>query len=335
MKSRAVAVIWDIEDVTPSISSTFVKGLRDFIGLDGRLSIARVYGDFSKKRFAAAAPELHRESFEMVHLPEEKGDDTAVIISARTMDALSRHSHIDRLILISGRGELRPLLRQVRAMDLETMVVCDARRADERLLRMADSFCDFRDLTIVPMEEERSTGAGTGTDEAEKISFDYSLVLLQEAVAWIADSGESPTSDMVKVRLKLMNEGFDERLLGFDSWNGYLTEAQKRGAVHARFRNNELILTTAEKEVPELIVAFLKALERCSTIHTSEGMKARLPDIGKALEEAGVDYRSYGYSRLKKLADAAAKRGLVLVSLKESSYFLDLTRKGSDLLVRR
>ncbi len=326
MKKRAVAIIWDIEDVTPSISSTFVKGLRDFVRQDGRISLARVYGNFSSSRLAPAAAELHSESFEMVHIPGEHSGETASIISARTLETLGGHPHIDKLLLISGRASLAPLVRQARSFDLETMVICDARKADERLLLLADSFCDFRDLTIVPMEEEvRESGEIS-------ISRELAMLLLQEAIGFITENGGLATSDVVKARLKLINEGFDEKQLGFASWNGFLTEAQKGGHIHARFRNNDLILTTPEKVVPDIILTFLKALEGSSKIRTSEGRKAKLPDIGSLLKEWKINYREHGYSQLKKLADAAAKRGLVLVSLNESNYFLDLTRKGSDLL---
>ncbi len=326
MFGKRAAVVWDIEDVTPSISSTFVKGLRGAIRKEGTISLARVYGNFGKKRLSQAAEELHRESFEMIHLPESVEERFPTILTARTIDMLNRHPQIDELILISGRGSLSPLVRQVREFDVDTMVICDARKVDEQLLLLSDSYCDFRDLTIVPMEEEEE-GA-----EGESLDIDQSLILLQEAVAYITQNGGKATSDLVRVRLKLMNEHFDEALFGFSSWNGYLTEAQKRGTIHARFKDNDLILTTPVSATPEVIRTFLKALGEASKIRTSEGRKAKLPDIGGKLKEAGFDYHRHGYSKLKKLADGAAKRGLVLVSLNESNYFLDLTKKGSDLL---
>lgn len=321
-----VAVVWDMGDVTPSINSTFVKGLRSAIRREGKISLAKVYGDFGKQRFSQAAQELHRESFEMIHIPDSEEESFAAILTARTLDMLHRHPQIDQLVLISGRSTLAPLIRQAREVDVDTLVICDARKTDEALLLLADFYCDFRDLTIVPMEEENA-------DEAEEsIDIDQSLILLQEAVSYLNENGHRATSDLVRVRLRLMNEQFDESQLGFSSWNGYLTEAQKRGAIHARFKDNELILTSPVSAIPEIIQAFITALDASSKIRTSEGRKAKLPDIGEKLKEKGMDYRTHGYSNLKKLADGAAKRGLVLVSLNESNYFLDLTRKGSELL---
>ncbi|ADK82439.1 NYN domain-containing protein [Sediminispirochaeta smaragdinae] len=330
MRKKAVAIIWDLEDVTPSISSTFVKGLLDYVHSYGRISIARVYGDFAKNRFARAAAELHRESFEMIHIPDSAKEEYPDTITGGVIALLALHPHIDQLLLISGRKSFAPLLRQLRTLDLETMVFCDARKADEQLLLLADDFGDFRDLTIVPMDEEESS-----KDSRPTISMDQSIILLQEAISFIAESGQRPTSDLVRARLKLMNEGFAEKALGFESWNGFLTEAQKRKAIHARFKDNDLILTTPRSPVPEIILSFLKALESSSKIRTSEGRKAKLPDIGKQLSQWGLDYRSHGYSTLKKVADAAAKRGLVLVTLDESNYFLDLTLKGNELLTDR
>lgn len=327
MKEVSSTIIWDIEDVSPSISSTFVTGLKNYAKQAGRVSTAKVFGNFSKKRYASSANELHRESFEMIHIPETSEQEISMLICAKTMALLYSHPHISHLILISGREELSPLLRQIRELDIRTTVVCDSRKADERLLLLADSFCDFRDLTIVPMEEEAESTGQTGA-----LDFERSLPLLQEAVSDIQEKGIPASGELVRARLKLINERFDEQELGFDSWNGYLGEAQKRGAIHARFKDNELILSSSKKPSPEIIIAFLQAVESSSKILTSEGRRAKLPDIAANLEKQGIDFRAHGYSKLKKVADAAAKRGLVLVSLHESNYFLDLTAKANSLL---
>jgi len=58
---------------------------------------------------------------------------------------------------------------------------------------------------------------------------------------------------------------------------------------------------------------------------------AKLSAVEQKMIDRGVDYRQHGYSQVKRLADAAAKRGLVNVSVKDSGYLLSLTQKGRHL----
>jgi len=331
MKKDAVALVWNIGDVTPSINSTFVKGLIDFARSVGRISAARVYGDWSRPISGTTADELTEAGFEMVNIPASRKEEINLIMGSWLVDLINRDRPIDRLFLVSGDPALKTVLRQIRSHNVETTIICDARHTDEQLLLMAEDFRDFRDLTLAPLDEP------TGNAAPPSISLEESFILLQEAVEYIENAGGSPDHASLKVRLKLMNECFNEQNLGFNSWQDYLAEAESLKLVKTRFREGRVILSLAGqaardrgKLLPTVIMAFLETLKQAAekTI-TSEGKKAKLSDIRRRMKEQGVDYRAHGYSSLKKVADAAAKRGLVFVSLKGGDYLLDLTKRGS------
>lgn len=334
MEKENIAIVWNIFDVTPSINSTFVKGLSQYARSIGKISVQRVYGDWTQPVSATTTQELHDAGFEMVHIPVAAKDELTLILGTWLIDLINRNPHLDRIMLVSGDAGLEPVLQQIHGHGVQTTVICDARHADEQVLVMAEEFKDFRDLTLAPLEEQ---------DEPAKqpsLSLEESFILLQEAVAYIENEEGRPSLSAVHARLKLMNEGFDENSLGFQSWNAYLAEAEKRKIVKTRFKEGRVVISIPgsspqekEKLLPTIVSLFLEALKTASekTI-TSEGKKAKLSAINRALKESGIDYREHGYSSLKKVADAAAKRGLVFVSLKGSDYLLDLTKRGSQHL---
>lgn len=332
MNREALAIIWDIENVTPSINSTFMKGLLEYANSVGRVSVARVYGDWARDGRESTARQLFEDSFEMIHIPQLHRDRTDVIMGSQVLNLLSRSPHIRRLLLVSGSAELIPALQKIREHEVETTIICDSKNADENLLNLADRFKDFRDLTIAPLEDDLQSA------EKPTLALDESFNLLREAILYLENEDKAPTPEAVYVRLRLMNERFDEQRLGFDSWRSYLAEAEGRDMVHTRFKERNLVLNLtshaqvpAEQALPTILAAFIKALrEAAEKTITSEGKKAKLQDIGTRLEKAGIDFRQHGYSKLKKVADAAAKRGLVIVSLKGSDYLLDLTKKGRE-----
>ena len=334
MKREALAIVWDIENVTPSINSTFMKGLLEYANTIGRVTAAWVYGDWARDGLESTAHQLFEDSFEMMHIPRSHRERIDVILGTHILDLLNRAPHIHKLLLVSGAAQLAPALREIRSHDVETTIICDSKNADEVLLGLADNFKDFRDLTIAPLEEDIQSA------EKPTLSVEESFNLLREAILYIENEERNPTPEAVYVRLRLMNERFDEKRLGFDSWRSYLAEAERRDIVHTRFKERNLVLNLtpharvpAEQALPTILAAFLKAVrEAAEKTITSEGKKAKLQDVGTRLLKADLDYHQHGYSKLKKVADAAAKRGLVIVSLKGSDYLLDLTKKGREYL---
>jgi hypothetical protein len=330
MERDAVAVLWDIEDVTPTIVAPFVRGLLRFAREIGRVSVVRVYGDWSKPGNAGLAETLSEETFELLHIPASRRSEARVSVGAQAVDLLHEHPHIGTLILLSGSASLVPVLQVIRTRDVWVIAVCDARTASEELLLTADEFRDFRDLTEVPGETNVPGRNSNFVGEEEACE------LLEEAVLSIEGRGVRPSIEAVRVRMKLMNEGFDEASLGYESWQAFVGAAERKGVVRTLFRGQDLILTAQRTNadgsgvfLPAIFRSFLQALaEALGSTKTSFGNMAKLSAVEQKLQDRQTDYRQHGYSQLKRLADAAAKRGLVTISVKDSGYLLTLTQKG-------
>jgi uncharacterized LabA/DUF88 family protein len=334
MRKDAIAILWDIENVTPSTNSPFVKGLLEYAREIGRISVARAYGDWTRPGIKNTAKELAEESFEMLHIPRSRKNSSDIALGTQAMELIYQFPHLRKLVLVTGDADFRPVLQAVRKHDIESIIICDAKSASEDLLLMADEYKDFRDLTEAPVSSEQDE-SGPST-----ISLEESFSLLQEAIAYMKNKGRTPSLGAVKIRLKLLNESFDEQKLGFKSWKAYVLEAEKRNYVRTEVKNQDLILSVPTqakqskgRDLPKIIYEFLKALgDEVSKSKGNKEPRVNLSAIGHLLRQRKIDYRQHGYSKLKKLADAAEKRGLVNTTVEGSDYLLEPTEMGSEYL---
>jgi uncharacterized LabA/DUF88 family protein len=334
MKKDAIAILWDIENVTPSTNTPFVKGLLEYAREIGRISVARAYGDWTRPGIKNTAKELAEESFEMLHIPRSKKNSSDIALGTQAVELIYQFPHLRKLVLVTGDADFRPVLQAVRKHDIESIIICDAKSASEDLLLMADEYKDFRDLTEAPSTAEHDDSA------ASTISKEESYRLLQEAINYMTNQNRMPSLGAVKIRMKLLNESFDEQKLGFKSWKAYVLEAEKRGYVQTAVKNQDLILSVPKqaeenkgRALPNIIFEFLRALgEEAKKTRGDKTKRINLSAVGHALRQRKIDYRQHGYSKLKKLADAVEKRGLVNTTVEGSDYLLELTEKGTEFL---
>ena len=327
---QSIAILWDIENVTPSTDSLFVRGLLDYAAELGRVSIARAYGDWTRSGIRNTAELLADNSFEMVHVPKSKKNSADITLSTQAVELVFQYGHIRKLVLVTGDADFRPLLQSIRKQNIESIVICDAKSASEDLLLLADEYKDFRD--IIPDDSESFEPDEPG---GSNITYQESLSLLREAVGYMLRNGRIPSLGAVKVRMKLLNEGFNEEMLGFRSWKAFVLKAKEAGSVETQVKNNDLILALSEKpdqrdEVPEIVREFLKGID-ASLKDQRRGIHDWLPlaTVSNVLREKEIDYKQHGYNRFKKLAEAIEKRGFIEHETKDAQFRLRLTKEGA------
>ncbi len=215
----SIAVLWDVENVTPSSKSLFVNGLIEYASELGRISVAIAYSDWTRSGMKTIAEVLSENSFELTHVPHnpKQKNSSDITLIARAIEIIYQYPHVKKMVLVTGDADFRPLLQSMRKHGIETIIICDAKSASEDLLLLADSYKDFRE--ILPSADE---GQGdSNNDERDEIdgrkgarlSFDESVGLLKEAIQ-IMDLKKKPTSlGALKIRMKLLNQNFNEREL--------------------------------------------------------------------------------------------------------------------------
>ncbi len=332
MSEESVAVLWDAENVNPRSLKSLVDAVIEFARRFGRVSVAYAFGDWKRSRLSGADSVLAGESFQLMHVPQARKNSADISMVTSAMELLFLYPHVSTYVLVTGDSDFRPLLVSIRRRGAQTAVVCDARSASEDLLELADEYRDYRDL----LADDETSGT-EAEEEGSNLTREQAFQLLSEAVSMMRKNKKTPGLGPVKIRMKLLHEGFDESRLGYRSWKSFVQDAQKQGYVTVETKGSDLILSvpssedTASGRVTEPFQTFLRTVAQCGGSPTAaDGVS--LGRVGNVLNERNFDYRQYGYKKLSKLAEAAGKRGLVDTSNRNLEWTIRLTDEGARYL---
>lgn len=339
---ESIAILWDIENVTPRSDSLFVNGLIEYAGELGKVSVATAYGDWARGSIRKTSEALAENSFEMVHVPYNKKQKNSadMALSTHAVELIYQYPHIKKLILVTGDADFRPLLQSLRKHGIETIIICDSQSASEDLLLLADEYKDFRDLIPDTEDEDDNDSEDEGRNSNAKhaISLPEALVLLKEAINIMNRRKKLTTLGAVKVRMKLLNDTFDENRLGFRSWKKFILFAEKQGAIELEHTENDQIISLPETgsgeqskhlaRLPQIMYNMLKATRDCA----GKSGKDLVPfsSVNNRMLEEGSDIKKSGYSQMKKLVKDAEKRGLVRSENKGKFWYVEMTDEGNE-----
>ncbi len=335
---ESVAILWDVENVAPNATPQMVSIINDFASRHGRVSVSFAFADWSKRNWRGADSELAQQSFQLIHVPRARKNSSDISMVTHAMELLFLYPHISTYVLVTGDSDFRPLIVSIRRRGANSIVLCDSKNASEDLLALADTFQDYRDLLAdddADVEDEseeprpnRDRGAAKGASApAADLTRERAFALLAETVAMMKESGKTPTLGPVKIRMKLLNEDFDEGKLGYKSWKSFVLAARDRGHVEVSPRDNDLVVdlpASSKKDRFEFSEPFatLRAVVVDEAKRTKDG-RAPFAAVSKEMKNRKVDFHEFGYSKFKKLAEAAEKRGII-----------EVVREGLDLYAR-
>jgi hypothetical protein len=312
----SVAILWDIENVTPSTDNLFVTGLLDYADGLGRVSIATAYADWTRDFLRKLSEILAEHSFELVHVPRSRKNSADMTLITSALEMIHQYPHVTKIVLVTGDADFRPLLQALRRHNIEIHIICDTKSASEDLLVLADDYKDYRDLI--------SDSTGESDDEESEhvqLTFDDSLKLLAEAVAVLQKRKQNTSIGAVKVRMKLLNEDFDEADFGCRTWKQYVVKAAGRGAVRLEFQDNEMYLALPEKnkstaqaqgheEIPAIFAQLMSVIKELAAKGSKDGYVS-YSAVNQLLKDRKVDFRQAEYRQFKKFVTAAEKRDFV------------------------
>jgi uncharacterized protein (TIGR00288 family) len=350
-----VAILWDIENVTPSANSQFVDGLTEYAGQLGKLTVCRVYGDWTKGHLGRLSRLLSENGFELIHIPVSRKNSADISLITNAVELIYQYPHITKIVLITGDADFRPLLYTLRRNGKSVYIICNSSNASEELLSLADSFKDYREIIPGEAAEEAAEAAGakrvkyprrgyrsrtrTETEGEEKKEtpappVEIAFRLLAEAVEAMEKQHKKPGMGAVKVRLKMLNPSFDEKAFGFNSWNDFVYAARERGVIDLIEEDQAIYLKTkskpAEEEKTPLTQAFEILLEVLDDLTKEKGKDIHsLASINTRLAERKIDYAALGYKRLKDFILSAAKRDYIDVYFEKGGYWVRRKEKKS------
>ncbi|WGK70417.1 NYN domain-containing protein [Candidatus Haliotispira prima] len=368
-----IAIFWDIENVTPKRGSFFTDGLLEFAEGLGKVVIQNAYADWSEKRFHQLGLDLAQHHFYMVHLPyrrnqrSKNGADIQLVSDA--LDCLRVYDHIDTYVLVTGDSDFRPLVRPLRRMGKTIHIICDIRNASQDLLMIADSFQDYHELLPSRDEEDdvvesrtsrqgsrdgkdtktsrddkdgRETKTERGVRSAEEDS-SYWFNRLCEAVQALETEEKTINLSTLRVRIRMLNPGFDERKLGYRRWSQFITAAAKENYIRIESRQGEdgedsdseqLIRVveqapnagsgnalTLQKAIQELLAILQQAGSGSGTDKDADEEGYLLYGIlSSRLRERSINVQELGFNQFKKFMASAEARGLIETKLENLNY---------------
>jgi uncharacterized LabA/DUF88 family protein len=310
-----VAILWDVENVTPTQDGATVDEMVDLARRYGKLSAALAFANWRKPQVAKLDEVLSRASFQLVHVPKSRKNSADMAMITSAVETLFLYPHIDVFVLVTGDSDFRPLLVSVRKSGRRSVVVCDSRNASEDLLTLADEYCDYRDLLVEDVQDSGSEGETP--KEPAPVSKDEAFALLAETVQRMAEDKKPSVLGPTKIRLTLLNPHFDESSLGFGTWKSFVQAATKAGFVQTESVPGDILISipkakTGRANPPEpfshikSVVAELEG-ER-------KGSRFTYAEVNNRLRQRGVDFHDFGYAKFAQLVNDAAKRGLVSTS---------------------
>ena len=109
-----LAVLWDVENVTPSADSLFVEGLLEYARQIGNISSAVAIGNWSSSINNTLAVNISEKGFELIHLPQpdeksrRKKNSSDFVLITKATEMIFQYPHIKTYVLLTGGYRLPP-----------------------------------------------------------------------------------------------------------------------------------------------------------------------------------------------------------------------------------
>jgi len=333
--SHNVAIFWDVENVKPSKSTNmFIQGLWDYAENLGRVVSSFAYADWSRSGYRQLGPSLASLHFNMIHVPfrgrNRDKNSADMHLTNDCLDLLRFQDHVDTYVLLTGDSDFRPLVMNLRKAGKTTHIICDIKNASNHLLRLADSFSDYRDM--FPSEDDDSVEEGFDEEDGRRenkptYSKEYWFERLAETASILRKENKGTDPGNVKITMKKLNQGFDEKSLGFKRWGDFIASASRSGFVSMESdeKQSEIIPGRQfSQETGSLQVALRTLVETLSEMdaNSAEPQFHRYGVVSLKIKEKGINTKNLGFSQFKKFISSAEARGLVETQVERLTSFV-------------
>jgi uncharacterized LabA/DUF88 family protein len=332
-----VAVLWDIENVTPSSSdSLLIQGMWDYAESLGRVVTSYAYADWSKPGFRSLGPILAGLHFNMLHIPYQKtrknknGSDMQLVTDA--LELTRYHEHITTFVLITGDSDFRSLLLSLRKSGKKIHIICDIKTAAQDLLILADSFTDYKEL--MPDDDDTDDSDSDDKESAKKdFPKEYWFERLAESATILQRDKKSSNMGSVKIKMKMLNRDFNEKKIGtrgYKRWSDFVSAAVRAGFVTLQDDDNQTLILPGKgyvQEVSSLQTALRTLINILESHDAGKGAQFHSYSIiSNELKEKGVVMKALGFSQFKKFISSAEARGLVETKMENLRSFVKLQK---------
>jgi uncharacterized LabA/DUF88 family protein len=219
---------------------------------EGRIVVARAYGDFSKPYMETVRQDLQNSVFELNLLPTDaKGKNTAdVQLALDALEMCLQPSAPATLVIGSGDRDFVPLVQKVKRYGTYIIGLGLRGSISATLERVCDTYWYYEDLQCTTAVEAEPLPEQTAQDPVER-----AIGTLMRALRKVECEGMQTTGGNVKQAMQQIDPDFHVRDLGFSKFTAFAEEAERRGFVTVSPQGMEVLIQPASdmpvEEEPE------------------------------------------------------------------------------------
>lgn len=215
---------------------------------EGRVVVARAYGDWARPFMEDVRRDLQRSVFELGQLPTDiKGKNTADMVLA--MDALEmcfQRSAPQIIIIGSGDRDFVPLVQRLRRYGARVIGVGLKGTINQMLRTICDDYWYYEDLPGASASARPRPGAVSSTEDVLCDDLEGAIQRFVEIVREVeAADGQCLASRACEI-LRQRCPGFNHEALGFTAFKDFAAEAERRGLVRLVLRATSLYVSASE-----------------------------------------------------------------------------------------
>ena len=213
----------------------------------GHIVVKKAYCDFD--RYKSFKSGLHAAAFEMIEIPHvslsgKNSADIRMVVDA--LDLCYTKSHVDTFVIISGDSDFSPLVSKLRENDKMVIGVGVKKSTSDLFLNNCDDFIYYDDLVRAAPARARRRPAQSAPKSNKAVdspptnkgpSPEKAFDLLEDTLDdLVEERGENDPiwASMIKQAIKRRKPGFNEKALGFRSFNEFLHAAEERQIIELR-----------------------------------------------------------------------------------------------------
>jgi len=230
LEDRRLAVICDLESIALGEPETgtghFDIGLVLERLLDkGKIIIKRAYADWERQREVKGS--FHQAGMELFDIPRRQHSGTSeadIKIAVDAMELCFSKQHLDTFVLISGDGDLTPLVAKLRGNNKHVIGVGSRGSSSQVLIDNCDEFLFYEDM--LRQAQEPPQPGESNEDRAEVFT------LMVEAIeALMRENHQILWGSVIKQAIQRQHPSFKESRYGFSSFSKVLEEAEENGII--------------------------------------------------------------------------------------------------------
>ncbi len=309
-----LSIFWDFENVHEDFGTH--REMTERIRGAGTIVKAFAFADWSNRQ--QMAEELHNLGYDVIHVPDKRDNAADYKMATYIMDHMVHYPETTCYVMITGDGDFKLIAGAIRQRGLGLWVISNPIITASELTDLATRYTDIQSLRRISLD---CPDVGDCHERARSITEMRHIMggKLQEAVQTISEAGNKPGIGNVKYVMASLNPRFNERELGFLSWNEFVGWADSEGYIVKEGELPGTILKlpdTLSDEMSKLSEENREAFEflvRVVEEAIDEGTPFTLPMLNDELQERGLDISGVGFSNLPDFVFSAESRSLVRV----------------------